>query len=230
MKKALTLILFAAVAISCSFVINNKHVRGNGVEATRSYDLPAFSEIYVAGSMDVIYTQGPQSITLTADENLLDIYTIESVDNILKISVKSGYSISTKAKTFVAVSSEDLNKVKLAGSGECDINGTLATKGDFAFSISGSGDLDADRIICNAFSAKVNGSGDVEVDALTAESASLVINGSGDIKIGCKDVGDITAKINGSGDIAVSGKARSISSKVNGSGDVHSSGLAISRE
>ena len=227
MRKALSIILAVTVAVSCSFTIKSKIVRGNGVEATRTYDLPAFSEIFVAGSMDVFYTQGPQSIVLTADENLLDYYTVESEDNVLKISTKSGYSVSSKAKTFVTVSSEDLTKVKLAGSGECDIVGTLNTTGDFSFSIAGSGDLDADAIVCKAFSAKINGSGDVEVDALTAESANLLINGSGDIKIKCKDAGDITAKINGSGDIALSGKARSLTQKVNGAGDISTKGLQL---
>ena len=229
MKKLFLAILTVALAVSCSFTINTKVVRGNGVEATRSYDLPAFSEIHVAGSMDVIFTQGPQGITLTADENLLDLYVIESVDNVLRISTKSGYSIINRSKTFVSVSSEDLSKVKLAGSGECDIKGTLNTKGDFSFAIAGSGDLDADAIICKAFSAKINGSGDVEVNALTAETTTLTINGSGDIDIKCKDAGDINAKINGSGDISLSGKARSISSKVNGSGSVSTRELQVVR-
>ena len=209
MKKIIFAILAVALAVSCSFTINTKVVRGNGVEATRSYELPAFSEIHVAGSMDVIFTQGPQGITLTADENMLDLYTIESVDNVLRISTKSGYSIITRAKTFVSVSSEDLSKVKLAGSGECDIKGTLNTQGDFSFAIAGSGD--------------------VEVNSLTPETTILTINGSGDIKIKCKDAGDINAKINGSGDISLSGRARSISSKVNGSGNVSTRELQVAK-
>ena len=207
MKKALSIILAVALAVSCSFTINSKLVRGNGVEATRSYDLPAFTAIHVAGSMDVFYTQGPQGIILTTDENLLDLYTIESLDNTLKISTKSGYSINPKTKSYVTVSSEDLNAVKIAGSGECDIKGTLDTKGDFNFSVSGSGDLDADAIVCNAFTAKVNGSGDIE--------------------IGLKDAGSIQARINGSGDISLSGSARSLDSHVNGSGGIHTSRLQL---
>jgi hypothetical protein len=227
MRKALSIILAITMALACSFTIKNKIVRGNGVETTCTYDLPAFNAIFVAGSMDVVYTQGPQVVSLTADENLMDIYTIEVVDNILKISTKSGYSIFPKAKTFVTVSAEDLNGVKLAGSGECEIKGTLATKGDFTFSIAGSGDLDADAIICKNFSSKINGSGDVDVKALSAETTTLTINGSGDIDINCKDAGDIFAKINGSGDIALSGKAGSLTQKVNGSGSISSRGLQL---
>ena len=227
MKKALSIILAVALAVSCSFTINSKLVRGNGVEATRSYDLPAFTAIHVAGSMDVFYTQGPQGIILTTDENLLDLYTIESVDNTLKINTKSGYSINPKTKSYVTVSSEDLNAVKISGSGECDIKGTLDTKGDFNFSVSGSGDLDADAIICKNFSSKINGSGDVDVKALMAETTTLTINGSGDIEINGKDAGDIIAKINGSGDISLSGKARSLTQKVNGSGDISTRGLQL---
>ena len=227
MKKALSVILTVALAVSCSFTINSKIVRGNGVEATRSYDLPTFTAIHVAGSMDVIYTQGPQGVVLNTDENLLDLYTVEMSGSTLKISTKSGYSIFPKTKTFVTVSSEDLKGVKISGSGECDIKGPLSTNGEFVFAVSGSGDLEAEDINCKAFSVRISGSGDVEVDALTAKSTDLLINGSGDIKINCKDGGDITAKINGSGDIALSGKARSISSKVNGSGSVSTRNLQV---
>ena len=219
--------LAITMAVACSFTIKNKVIRGNGVETTCIYDLPPFTAIHVAGSMDVFYTQGPQAVSLTADENLMEIYTIEVVESTLKIGVKSGYSIFPKAKTFITVSTDDLNGIKLAGSGECDIKGTLDTRGDFIFSIAGSGDLDADAIICKNFSSKVNGSGDIEVKALTAETTTLTINGSGDMVINCKDAGDIIAKINGSGDIALSGKARSLTQKVNGSGDISTRGLQL---
>lgn len=227
MKKSLLAILAAALAVSCSFTISNKIVRGNGVEATRSYELPVFTAIHVAGSMDVIYTQGQQSVVLTTDENLLDNYTVELVGNTLKISTKSGLSILPKTKTFVTVSSEDLKGVKISGSGECDIEGPLNTNGEFVFSVSGSGDLEADAIICKSFTSRISGSGDVEVGALTTKSTELLINGSGDMKINCVDAGEVSAKINGSGDIVLSGRARSISSKVNGSGDISTRNLQV---
>ena len=229
MKKSLLVFLAVALAVSCSFTINSKIVRGNGVEATRSYDLPTFIAIHVAGSMDVIYTQGKQGVVLTTDENLLDLYTLEISGNTLRISTKSGYNVLPKTKTFVTVSSEDLQGVKISGSGECDIEGPLTTNGEFVFSVAGSGDLEADVISCRSFTSRISGSGDVEVGSLTAKSTDLLINGSGDIKINCKDAGDVTAKINGSGDIVLSGRARSISSKVNGSGSVSTRELQVVR-
>ena len=230
MKKYLKSLLLAVLPLAitaCSFSFNGEVVVGNGVEVTKTIDVQPVTAIVVAGSMDVVYMQGPQSVVLTADENLAELYTVEEIDGVLHISMKSGYSVFPKVKTFVAVSSETLSKIKVSGSGDCDIKGTLRTDGDFVFSVSGSGDLEADAIVCNSFDGHINGSGDIEVDALTADSVNLTINGSGDIKLGCKDAGDINARINGSGDIVLSGKARSLNSKVNGAGDISTGGLQL---
>ena len=230
MKKIFIALALALLAVACSFSINPKRVVviGNGKAAEKSFDLPAFTSIKVAGSSDVIYSQGPQAVVLTADENLLDIYTVEVIEGTLRIGIKPGHSIKNRISSFVTVSAPDLQGVKIAGSGECVVKGGLKTTGNFSFAVSGSGDLEADSIACKDFEAHISGSGDIEVAALTSESASVLINGSGDAKLVCRDAGDITAKINGSGDIALLGTARSLTSKVNGSGSINTKGLSLS--
>ena len=228
MKKFLLLVAVVCAAVSCSFTISTKQVIGNGTPAEKSFDLPAFRSIKVAGSTDVIFSQGPQQVVLSTDENLIDLFEVEVQDGVLRIGVKKGSSYSTKSKTFVRVSSPDLNGIKIAGSGDCVIKGGLLTDGDFSFSVSGSGDLEADTIECKNFVSHISGSGDIEVESLNAAAADVKINGSGDVKIKCRKVGDVTAMINGSGDITLLGSARSLNSKVNGSGDINAKGLAIS--
>lgn len=230
MKKLLIIALAAVAVVSCTFTFSSRLIRGNGVEASKEFDLKPISAIVIAGSLDVVYSQGPQRITLVADENLLDIYSIEESAGVLHVSIKPGYSIMTKVDNVIRVSSEDLSSVKIAGSGDFDLKGKLHTDGDFVFAVNGSGDIEAQSIVCKNFAAKVNGSGDIECGNLTAEKVIANINGSGDILLRLADSGDVNAHINGSGDVTLAGNARSIDFKVNGSGDMHTAGLRLSGE
>ena len=222
-------------------------VRGNGVQVEQVIDAHDFNDIEVVGSMDVVFTQGPESVVLTADENLVEYYVIEASDGSLKITSKRGYTLMHKAKTFVAVSAPDLTKVRIAGSGDCDIQGDLLLEGDLALRISGSGDIETGRVVCKDFSAKIAGSGDIEaeaieagdvqlsisgsgdidVEAVTASAVSIGISGSGDAAIGCKDAGDVSARISGSGSVRLWGSATSLDSHVSGSGRVNSRDLEL---
>ena len=226
--------VFAAFAMlcmfarSCVFVYNANVIKGNGVSVTDTLDLGGFNSIDIFGSMDVYYTQGPQKVTLTADENLIEYYDIDVKGGELVVKVEKGVSISPKCRSFITVSSPDLNGVKITGSGDCRITEGLRNEGEFTFTVVGSGDLYADSIVCGGFTATVAGSGDVEVDALTCRTTTLSIKGSGDIEIGCKDAGDVSVNIAGSGDVRLNGTASSLSQKIAGSGDIHASGLQLS--
>lgn len=231
MKKIIGIIAVAALlsvaACSCCFNYPMKVVRGNGVSVTSEVEVPAFSAINLVGSGDILYTQGPQAVSITTDENLLEYFIIEVEDGELIVRNEKGVSISPKTKTVVTVSSPDLNGVKIIGSGDCKVVDGLQTEGDFSFTVTGSGDLEAGSIVCKSFTSKVSGSGDVKVDALTCDTTSLAVVGSGDIEIGCKDAGDISVRISGSGDVTLSGRARTLEQKISGSGDVHSKALAL---
>ena len=230
MKKNFFIVAVAALlAVSCNFAVTGgKVIKGSGVIESRTLSLPEFNSISVLGSMDVFYTQGPQEVVLTADDNLLDYYKVEVIDGVLTIGTEKGVSISSsKNAPFLTVSAGDLSGMSVHGSGDCNINGPFRTEGDFSFIVAGSGDLEADAIDCARFISKVRGSGDVDVDALTCKAAELSVAGSGDISVCCKDAGDISVRIMGSGDVTLTGTASSLESKVSGSGSVNSKGLKL---
>ncbi len=227
MKKIIICILVAAMAVSCTFVCNKTIVRGNGVVVEKEFDFDELSSIAVYGGVDVVYTQGPQSVVLCAEENLLEYYTVDVNGGLLKIAQDKFVTLLPKKNTVLRVSSMDLDGIRLNGAGDCEVKGCLVTDGDFTFSVNGSGDFDADAIRCKNLTVKISGAGDVDIKSATAETITATISGSGDIDIHCKDAGDIVAKINGSGDIDFSGNARSISSKVNGAGNIDYKNLSL---
>ena len=221
MKKILLISLTAlSVLLACNFVVSGKHIKGNGVKTEKSYDLDSFDAVKVNGSTDVVFSQGPQSVVLTADENLIDIFEIEVREGILYVGVKRGFGYSSRVKIVVTVSSPELHSVKLNGSGDFKIKDVLRTDGDFSVAMNGSGDFEADAIKCKNLISHINGSGDIEVNDLAASAADIKINGSGDVTLVCREVGEVTAKVNGSGDVDIYGDVPSVSSKVNGSGKV----------
>jgi hypothetical protein len=251
MKKIL---LFAAVvfaACSCDFSEILGHiVQGDGVQTEVTYELPDFNAIKSVGSLDVIYSQtaGAQSIILTCDQNLAEYYDIDVEDGTLCVSVKQGYIIRPKARSFLTISSDTIKSVSLSGSGDCDITGNLNVASDFKFTLTGSGSLEATGVIeCKDFESKITGSGDIDINGLVAKTAKFSSLGSGDVDVKsitadtitmsfsgsgsgnlyCKDAGDIDVRITGSGSVRLSGNARSLNSKVTGSGKVNDKGLEL---
>ena len=229
MKHLALLVATMIVASSCIININSKIVRGNGIAAQKTVEVTDFDAVSVLGSMDVVYTQSeePVSVVLHADENLIDLIVVEVKDNKLVVSTEKGYSISPKADTYVSVKSPGISSASIIGSGDIEIKDALVVDGPFRFSVTGSGDLEADSLICKELECSISGSGDIDAGPVTAESISLSIAGSGDIDLKLKDAGDVKARISGSGDISLYGNAGSLDSKVTGSGDVHTTGLKL---
>jgi hypothetical protein len=237
MKKLMLLLAAAGLFSGCVFRIpgfkidigNNTIVEGSGVQASKTFDVPPFSGIKVVGSTDVDFTQGPRSVVLFTDDNLIDYYEISVEGGILVVGVKSGTSISPETDDMVRISCPDISSVTLSGSGDINIGGRLKIAEGLSITLAGAGDIEAETVECKAFTVSLNGSGDIGVKSLTAPECSVQINGSGDVDIVCRNAGDISAAVNGSGDITLSGSARSVKTRVLGSGDVSTSGLTVSQ-
>lgn len=221
MKKFLLLSLATVALLACNFVIAapGKHVKGNGILSEKSFDLAPFDAVRLNGSFDVIFTQGPQKVVLSADENLIDVFKVEVKDGSLYLGVERGTGFSTRNKVVFTVSSPELNAVKVNGSGDFKVREVLDSDA-LSLSINGSGDIEAGKVECKNLSCNINGSGDIEVEALAAASADVKINGSGDVTLVCREVREVTATVNGSGDVDLYGNIASVSSNVRGSGEV----------
>ena len=251
MKKLILLVATACAVCSCDLSnLLGRIVKGDGVSVDVPCEVDDFAAISSVGSIDVFYTQAPgeQSVTLTCDQNLVEYYQVEVERGILFVSVKPGYILSPKTKSFLTVSSPALNGISITGSGDCFVSGQVVTDGDLIFKLSGSGNLDMDgSLSCKALECKLTGSGDarikeavsesaalstmgsgnISVNSITAETISVTSTGSGDGVLGCKDAGDINVRLTGSGSVTLTGNARSLTEKVNGSGRVNKRGLEL---
>ena len=75
-------------------------------------------------------------------------------------------------------------------------------------------------------SLSVSGSGDIRANKLQSPTLSSRIAGSGDIRIDALDVGTLTVSISGHGDFQAGGRADSVRTSISGSGDVKTATLA----
>ena len=73
------------MSVSCTLILNQEVIRGNGKMAEQSYDIYGFDGIVVNGAMDVVYSQGPENVVLHAEENLLEYYDVEVIDGSLVV-------------------------------------------------------------------------------------------------------------------------------------------------
>lgn len=206
---------------------------GKEVKASKNYVnkqimVSDFNQIAVGGSLDVTYTQlsGKPKVEIYTSDNIVDLLDIYVKDDKLNLSFKKNVKVAYN-KLEIRVTSEDLNAVSVAGSG--DFNFTNGLKTDhLKMNVTGSGDITAGDIQCSqGFTAQVTGSGDIECKQLKATDLDISVTGSGDLKIENAQVASTNAKVAGSGTVKISGSADKANYSVTGSGDLYASEFKV---
>ena len=233
-----SLILFLMLASFSIQAQNYKNIKGKGQVVNKTITTTAYDGIAVSGSFFVTLIDGTEgTITINAEENLVDYIIVEVKENTLYIRPEKNYGLSASKgkKIQITVPINTISSVSLAGSGDVISNFmmnassfkiSLAGSGDIKLgieaqnidaSVSGSGDIELKGKAMN-FTAAVAGSGDIEAFELQAENAKTSIAGSGDIETYCTK--SIEARVSGSGDIQYKGNPTKVDSKVSGSGTI----------
>ena len=142
-------------------------------------------------------------------------------DDISKFTheIETAYDLVRSGK--VKVTSEQLDEVKINGSGDFEQLGEMKTE-SMTVSIVGSGDVKMNNVNCTGLlKTQVTGSGDLAVQQATCARAEVSISGSGDVKLHRLKSATLKGSIKGSGDIdALDFVAKNIAVKVRGAGDV----------
>lgn len=217
---------------------NYKNIKGNGAKVTKTITTSDYDGVAVSGSFYVTIVDGVEgTITINAEENLMEYIIVEVKDNTLSIRPEKGYGLSASKgkKIEITVPVNAISNVSLAGSGDV-ISYFMLNAASFKISLAGSGDIklgiEAQDISANLsgsgdielkgkatnFTAALAGSGDIEAQELQAENAKVSLAGSGDIETYCTQ--SIEARVSGSGDIQYKGNPTKVDTKVSGSGTI----------
>lgn len=242
MKKFTTLtsiFLLTTVLSACAqsyshhFNSGNSWLGGKEVKASKNYvtkqiKVSDFNQIAVSGSLDVTYTQqsGKPKVEIYTSDNIVDLLDIYVKNGKLNLGFKKNVKVSYN-KLEIRVTSEDLNTVNVAGSGDFKFTNGLKTD-QLKMNVAGSGDITASNIQCSqGFTANVAGSGDIECKQLKAADMDISVAGSGDLKIENALVTSANASVAGSGTVKISGNADKANYSVAGSGDLYANDFKV---
>ena len=135
-------------------------VKGSGDLVTETRQVKNFDRIDLSGSGEVVVTQGgSESLSIETDDNVMKYVKAEVEGGTLKLGFKNGVNFISPTRLVFTVSVDDLT----------------------GLAISGSGDVEANRLETDRLEADVSGSGDIQITDLNAGDVKVEISGSGEV-------------------------------------------------
>ncbi len=214
-----------------------KRVNGNDKYETREYKVGDFTKVNLSHAFNVVYKNNPDSagiVKVYGEENILDMLEVKCEKGKLWIKLKT-IRDPKFGVILIHMYSNGLDEVICDGGGTFEILSPLDAP-EIRLSVTGAGQIKAEKITCGVLQASVGGSGDIlvagtagfadlsvqnkgEIRALDlkAESGSAHITGGGEIR--CNIEKELKTVMTGGGKIYYSGKPE-LKSRSFGSGQV----------
>ena len=227
MKKLLFFLAAAAMAVSCIIRIGGNGVvwvgecTEEGIDHNEVREVGHFRAVASSLPANVYYVQADQQeVRVETTEELASKVQTTVEDGILSLKLEPGRY--PKLILRVVVSSPDIEKLSVSGSGNLIQEGPLHASGSLALKVSGSGDIRTGEIDSQDFTAQCSGSGSIRVGALACDDFGGKISGSGTITMGRISCDDFEMGVSGSGDFLVDvlTSTGGASVRVSGSGNV----------
>jgi hypothetical protein len=192
-------------------------VEGSGKPVTEDRAVGPVEEVALSGVGNLTLVQGDvPGLSVTADDNILPLLETETSGRKLIIRTKTGFSLRPKSPINYTLTVPRLEKASISGSG--NIKAEKWTGGDLSVRVSGAGNIALRGLTCKALSLNISGSGNATLGG-TAESVTTQISGSGDIDAAGLQVKTADVKVSGSGTASV-WATDLLKVRVSGSGDV----------
>lgn len=186
---------------------------GSGDRITETRAASEFHEVVLQTSGNVnIAVTGTESVSIEADDNILELLTTEVIDG--RLVLGSSGPFSTTSPITYTITATELSMVSLGGSG----NITVSAVGSNTFQayVSGSGNIEPSGK-CTSLAVTISGSGNFQGENLTCVTGIVEISGSGNVTVNTEE--NLEANISGSGSIVYLGEP-TVTSSVSGSGEI----------
>jgi len=211
------------IAATLITFLSSAQLKGSGKIITKTYDFKNFDKVYfenLAGNLEVEIGK-PFSISVTIDDNLIDIFSITENTNEyeLTLSFKDNwnnkkYIENTNFK--VKITMPEASVIKNTGNSNLTIKNIFGRY--FRIENTGNGDTSISGLI-DSLDVVKSGNGNINSGKLIAKKAVVKNTGNGDVIVNVTQ--EITAKLNGNGDIKNIGKAKfDANSNKTGNGDL----------
>jgi len=198
----------------------NGRLNGSGViksETTKLDDLDAITMSYPG---KVTVKQGESnSITITADDNLLPQLTAEVTDGELRIrNTESDWNkrVSPSKTVVVVITVKQVHKLNFASAGELVVQGLNMDTVDL--SVSGAGNVTLTDLKTDRLEVSLSGAGSITVDG-TAKTLDLRMSGFGEFKGPDLETQQADVRITGAGSATV-WAVNELNASISGAGNV----------
>lgn len=228
--------IISIMLFSCNFSMNiGQGTDGNGNVETENRDISSdFNEIKVSQGLDLYITQSNDvSLTVEADENLLDLIMTEVENGTLNIYTTENIRRATSRKIFLnfenisaikATSGSDVHSkntievdhLELKTTSGADIKLDVKTETLDCSSTSGS-DIKISGVT-NLFKASATSGSDINASELIAQSSDVKATSGADISVNTTK--SLTAKATSGGDIRYSGNPEKVNKSDTSAGSV----------
>lgn len=189
-------------------------IKGSGTLKTEDRVVGPFTAIQLSGVGNLLIERlGDVTVSVTADDNLVSLFTTEVRDGTLHLSLAKGKSVSGKQPLY-KVTVAALREIAVAGSGSVEANRLAGDALSVSVAGSGSGRFTGQ---VTDLAITISGSGSGDASKLVAKRGKVVVSGSGDVTVNASD--ELDAKISGSGSIWYLGNPK-ITSQIAGSGSI----------
>jgi hypothetical protein len=169
-------------------------VKGSGDIVTETREVSGFNQIVLSGIGRVeVDVDGTESLTITADDNIIPELEIVVRNGQLRLSTKR--RVDPSEEILFTVTAVSLDGITLSGAGNVDITGVDTD--DFSIDLSGSGNVVLDGIVADHLSVDVSGAGVVEAEDLVADTGEVDLSGTGRVVVNVTD--ELEISLSGAG-------------------------------
>ncbi|MEL6256058.1 MAG: head GIN domain-containing protein [Bacteroidota bacterium] len=235
-KLSAVFMLALLVSLNGCFVSfdSKEKMEGNGDVVEMSMDQDDFEGLSVNGVFDVLLHPGEShSVTITADENLMEHIKVEVKDDVLHITSEKDFK--TKHAIKVDVFAEEINYVRIGGAANCESTGSLESD-EIEMKIAGAGniklDLDTDELEVSISGAGnlelkgnadesnigISGAGNLQAYDLKTHKTRLKMSGAGNAEVYADE--DLSINLSGIGRVSYKGSPENLEKNVSGLGVV----------
>jgi Putative auto-transporter adhesin, head GIN domain len=207
LRVALALMIAVLLVTACSVT------KGSGKVVTQTRQVSGFTKVELSGSGELtIEKTGTESLTISAEDNLLPELTSEVSGGTLILGTKPSTTIAATKPITYSLTVKDLSGIAVSGSGSVRVSNL--TTNSLTTKISGSGAITASGAV-NDQDVDISGSGRYQAEQLPSKSVKVQVSGSGNASVLATDLLDV--KISGSGTVTYSGNPQ-VSQEISGSG------------
>ncbi len=198
--------------VACS---SNK-VTGNGKIVTKSRVVAVFNHIKLSGAYRLkIIVGAKQSLRITSDSNIVPLVITRVKNGLLIIRNKPGVAIKVSKPVLIRIVVQKLTGISASGVNQIKASRISSDK----FKLKSSGAVQANLSgTANKVSVVISGSGNVNADRLVAKDVKVRLTGSGHILINASK--KLDTKITGSGSIVYTGNPSDVDQTITGSGKI----------